>query len=79
MTRSLSKGDKLALVLLKNTPIENRCPHLAEDAEKLPYCTQGLGDELPSSERYNACEPISLQMWCLDRENCTNCIYYRAK
>ncbi|MEK6858991.1 MAG: hypothetical protein AABX53_03725 [Nanoarchaeota archaeon] len=79
MTRSLSREDKLALALLKNTPVEDRCPHLAQDVERLPYCAQGLGNKLPSFERYNACEPLSLQMWCLDRENCTRCVYYPPK
>jgi len=66
--------------LLGEVPYGLRCPHLVEDPEGQPYCMKGLnkGEEI-SEQRRMVCQSASLQLWCLDIERSSNCIWYNGE
>ncbi len=62
--------------LFSEVPEENRCPYLRRDKIG-PYCSNGLGDQPVTEARRMVCDTSSLQLWCLDKERCDICIYFR--
>ena len=70
---------KLVDELFAEVPQEKRCPHIRKDVLG-PYCAKGLevGKEIGVSRRA-VCDHLSLQLWCLDKERYSICIYYRGE
>ena len=64
--------------LLKQTPEEERCLHLAVD-DVGPYCSKNLNEDSVSEKRRLVCGVYSLQLWCLDKKSCVKCIYYQGE
>jgi hypothetical protein len=71
--------DDLREELLFQSPIEYRCPHLRRD-RKGCYCGMDLkiGGDI-SDERRRICDNASLQLWCLDKDRYSLCIWYRGE
>lgn len=67
---------KLIEELFSETPEEKRCPHLRRDKIS-PYCSNGLGGKPATEARRMVCSTSSLQLWCLDKERCGICIYFK--
>lgn len=69
----------LSLRLIESTPAEQRCPYLAKDTFG-PYCSKDLAPgSVPSGQRRNICDHLSLQLWCLDKDRCHKCIWYQGE
>jgi hypothetical protein len=80
MVRAVSPRERadrfLVRDLLEWNPEEVRCPHLKVD-DTGPYCSKDLKGEAISAQRRYVCDPVSLQMWCLDKERAPICIHYK--
>ncbi|MEK6886120.1 MAG: hypothetical protein AABX17_04090 [Nanoarchaeota archaeon] len=66
--------------LFASVSTEERCPYIRKDKIGA-FCANGLeGDFVPeNSARRIACDPLSLQLWCLDKLRCDKCIFYNLK
>ena len=66
--------------LFEETKDKERCLHLERDKRGLPYCTRGLDTNTqPGQGRYLVCDPSSLQLFCLDSQRATICIYHQGE
>lgn len=62
--------------LFQSTPEDKRCPYIRKDNIG-PYCSINLKEnESASPERRYSCDPLSLQLWCLDKNRCSKCLFY---
>ena len=52
-----------------------RCPFIRRDEEG-HYCSSGLDGREVNETRRVCCDVYSLQLWCLDKSRCENCIFY---
>ena len=78
MREPSTSSEALLENLISNTPPNERCPHLKEDLEG-PYCSKNLKSDKISQERRMVCDSYSLQLWCLNKEACQNCIWYKGE
>ncbi len=69
----------LAKELFAASSEQKRCPYARLDGISA-YCVKDINSEEEISEaRRHACDPLSLQFWCLDKEACPKCLFYRGK
>lgn len=77
-------GSKTSYKIFVNGVVEqveekDRCDFLRKDNCSY-YCSNGLKEgDVISNERRNVCDHFSLQLWCLSKSNCQNCIWYNGK
>ena len=71
--------DRLVEELFINSPEKIRCPYIRRD-ENGPYCAKNLkeGSKIVE-ERRLVCDVYSLQLWCLDKDRCHNCIFFNGE
>jgi hypothetical protein len=67
-----SRQPRIRLIeeLWEQSSEETRCPHVSYDGEKCQCKITGTTD---------VCDTASLQLWCLDRERCTKCVFHPDK
>ncbi len=79
MVRKSNSYEKFVNILIEGVSAENRCPHFGLDGSE-PYCGKGYqeGNKIEIGRRM-ACDSASLQLWCLDKERCDKCIFYKGE
>ena len=61
--------------LLERTPRKDRCKYLGIskfEGEEYAYCSNLEGRPEDAAQ-----DTASLQLWCLDKQKCKRCIYYK--
>ena len=71
--------DTLVEELFEECPKRDRCPHIRKDKSG-PYCARDLNKGMSVlQERRNVCCYASLQLWCLDKDRFSKCIWYQGE
>jgi len=82
MVRYTTREDlekKLTNKLLSESNPQDRCPNLRIDNQG-PYCGRDLKEgEKISEQRRMVCGNYSLQLYCLDKNRCSICIWYQGE
>ena len=65
--------------LFAETKLSDRCRYLRKDFRG-PYCTSKTkkGQRIDYAQR-EACDPISLNLYCLNEKACKTCVRYNGK
>ena len=68
----------LRLQLIRQVPEADRCEHLRVEEDRV-YSNKGRTGDYVDPARELACDGPSLQMWCLDPERKSSCIFYSGE
>ncbi|MBS3065650.1 hypothetical protein J4229_01250 [Candidatus Pacearchaeota archaeon] len=79
MEKIITSVDKVVEELFRRSPENERCPHIRKDYLGA-YCSKNLkeGENIDKERRY-VCSACPLDIWCLNKEKYSDCMFYQGE